>query len=83
MQPCCMLHATGSQLPIIFVMNLNAGDLLNNKRYRIERELARGGMGVIYEAHDCILRNQVAVKQSLFSHVESSNRVRLKVRLAV
>jgi len=31
-------------------------------RYRIEREIGRGGMGVIYEAEDVELRRRVAIK---------------------
>jgi tetratricopeptide (TPR) repeat protein/tRNA A-37 threonylcarbamoyl transferase component Bud32 len=43
--------------------------------YRIERELARGGMGVVYEATDLTLKRSVAVKQ-LRRDVYSSESIR-------
>jgi serine/threonine protein kinase len=35
---------------------------LAGTRYRIERELARGGMGIVYEAEDLELQRRVAIK---------------------
>ena len=34
----------------------------SNTRYRLQREIARGGMGVVYEAKDTELRRRVAIK---------------------
>jgi serine/threonine-protein kinase len=34
----------------------------SHTRYRLQREIARGGMGVVYEAEDIELRRRVAVK---------------------
>lgn len=38
------------------------GDMIGDARYRIERELARGGMGLVYVAEDTKLARRVAVK---------------------
>jgi serine/threonine-protein kinase len=43
--------------------------------YRVERELARGGMGVVYEATDLTLKRSVAIKQ-LRSDVYASEAIR-------
>lgn len=42
-------------------MGLRVGDTLDGK-YRIERELGRGGMGTVYEAHHVAIHRRVAVK---------------------
>jgi formylglycine-generating enzyme required for sulfatase activity len=51
-------------------MNLGEGAILN-KRYRILRVLSnKGGMGVIYQAHDLNLNGTVVIKQSRFTEQE-------------
>lgn len=48
-------------------MNLKANDVLN-QRYRILRVLSdKGGMGLIYQAHDHSLNQTVVIKQSRFA----------------
>jgi len=50
--------------------------LLN--RYEITRELGRGGMGVVYMAHDPVLDREVAVKVVTPEHVSPESVVRFR-----
>ena len=51
-------------------------------RYRIEREIARGGMGVVYEADDVELQRRVAIKvlASELASVPAVARMRAEAR---
>jgi Tol biopolymer transport system component len=51
-------------------------DTLLYNRYRIEKVIAKGGMGSIYRAHDESLGVHVAVKENLFTTEDSTRQFR-------
>jgi serine/threonine protein kinase len=46
------------------------------QRYRIQRFIARGGMGEVYEAFDCVLQERVALKTVASTACDSPRAVR-------
>ena len=52
------------------------GNILNH-RYRLDAELGRGGMGVVYRGHDLLLERDVAVKMISQAGLGTEGRVRL------
>ena len=48
-------------VPGRFSQSLSTGDVIAD-RYRIIKLIGRGGMGEVYEAHDLLLNEQVALK---------------------
>jgi hypothetical protein len=55
------LHDAGSAPAPPLQGTLRVGELVAN-RYRVERFIARGGMGEVYEVHDTVLDERVALK---------------------
>lgn len=54
-----------------------------NQRYRIDKAIASGGAGIVYQAHDTVLGRQVALKElleDLASDVEQAERFKIEAR---
>jgi serine/threonine-protein kinase len=50
---------------------------LINERYRLDEVLGQGGMGVVFQAHDCLLERDVAIKIVSDDAVEINGQERL------
>jgi serine/threonine protein kinase len=62
------------------ISHINADTVLQG-RYRIVREVGRGGMGAVYEARDLRLGNTVAVKQALTNETQIRKHFEREARL--
>ena len=61
------------------LLSLTTGFLLNG-RYLIERELGRGGMGIVYLAHDQQIHNRPVVVKVLLEEAYRDEYIKIKFR---
>lgn len=61
-------------------MSLQPGSILN-QRYRIDKQLGKGGMGAVFLAYDQTLDIRVAVKENLSLNPESEKQFRREAKL--
>jgi tRNA A-37 threonylcarbamoyl transferase component Bud32 len=60
-------------------------ELANHPKFRILRELGRGGMGVVYQARQTVMNRQVVIKvvnKALLDHPDALERFRREVQAA-
>lgn len=61
-------------------MVLRADDIRTIGNYRIEREIGRGGMGVVYQGHHTTLPRKVAIKSVTVTHDDDLGRMTDRLR---
>jgi len=66
-----------SKKKLIPLATLNIGMILDDK-YEIKREIARGGMGIVYEAYHRYVHRRVAIKVVLSSKMNTAQLERFK-----
>jgi tRNA A-37 threonylcarbamoyl transferase component Bud32 len=72
------------RLPLDLPLTLTVGEMIMG-RFRIVRFVARGGMGEVYEAHDSVLNETVALKTLAITSLDDASamdRLMAEVRLA-
>ena len=65
-----------SQARSLLALGLEEEPAGESQHYRPLRELARGGMGVVFDAHDAKLRRSVAIKVMQARHAGAEQRQR-------
>ncbi len=69
---------------VYLISNLKSGDLIND-RYKIEKKIGEGGVGVVYKAYDTMLEQTVALKfinPLITSNKRKFHRIQREVTIA-